>query len=116
MICEESNKDAPFALVVNGKTLDIALRSDIRDYFLQLAVNRASVICCRDVCMPVMDGLQATRLIHSFEETGNWDAAMNTGIEQHMPPSDSSPNGQEFQLSTKRIPIIAVSTLTLVAA
>ncbi|KAA8544652.1 hypothetical protein F0562_019436 [Nyssa sinensis] len=47
VICEESNKDAPSALVVDGKTLDIALRSDIRDYFLQLAVNCASVICCR---------------------------------------------------------------------
>ncbi|KAA8525689.1 hypothetical protein F0562_007544 [Nyssa sinensis] len=69
-----------------------------------------------DVCMPVMDGLQATRLIRSFEETSNWDAAVNAGIKQHMPPSNSSPNGQEFQLSTKRIPIIAISTLTLVAA
>ncbi|KAA8525681.1 hypothetical protein F0562_007536 [Nyssa sinensis] len=70
----------------------------------------------RDVCMPVMDGLQASRLIRSFEETGNWDVAVNAGIEQHMPSSDSSPNGQEFQLSTKRIQIIAVTILTLVAA
>ncbi|KAF2302821.1 hypothetical protein GH714_008564 [Hevea brasiliensis] len=34
-----------------------------------------------DVCMPVMDGLQATRLIRSFEETGSWDAAVKAGIE-----------------------------------
>ncbi|KAA8525687.1 hypothetical protein F0562_007542 [Nyssa sinensis] len=67
----------------------------------------------QDVCMPVMDGLQATRLIRSFEEIGNWDAAVNAGIEQHMPPSDSSPNGQEFQLSTKRIPIIVMTANAL---
>ncbi|KAA8525697.1 hypothetical protein F0562_007552 [Nyssa sinensis] len=67
----------------------------------------------QDVCMPVMDGLQAMRFIRSFEETGNWDAAVNAGIEQHMPPSDSSLNGQEFQLSTKRIPIIAMTANAL---
>ncbi|KAM7500349.1 hypothetical protein LguiA_024763 [Lonicera macranthoides] len=44
---EENNKDSPFALVVDGKALEIALRSDIRHQFLQLAVSCASVICCR---------------------------------------------------------------------
>lgn len=44
---EESNKDAPFAMVVNGKSLEIVLRNGIKDQFLQLAVNCASVICCR---------------------------------------------------------------------
>ncbi|CAL5439389.1 unnamed protein product [Camellia sinensis] len=55
-----------------------------------------------DVCMPVMDGLQATRLIHSFEETGSWDAAVKAGIEQFVPPND-----QKFESSKKRMPIIA---------
>ncbi|CAL5443704.1 unnamed protein product [Camellia sinensis] len=55
-----------------------------------------------DVFMPVMDGLQATRLIHSFEETGSWDAAMKAGIEQFAPPND-----QKFESSEKRMPIIA---------
>jgi phospholipid-translocating ATPase len=41
---EESNKDAPFAMVVDGKALEIALRNGIKDQFLQLAVNCASVI------------------------------------------------------------------------
>lgn len=44
---EENNKDSPFALVVDGKALEIALQSDIRHQFLQLAVSCASVICCR---------------------------------------------------------------------
>ena len=56
-----------------------------------------------------MDGLQATRMIRSFEETGNWDTAVKAGIEQHVPPN-SSPNDQDFNSSRKRIPIIAVST------
>ncbi|KAK3037101.1 hypothetical protein RJ639_029943, partial [Escallonia herrerae] len=47
MTIEEKNKEAPFALVVDGKALEIALRSDTRDQFLQLAVSCASVICCR---------------------------------------------------------------------
>lgn len=59
----------------------------------------------QDVCMPVMDGLQATRLIRSFEETGCWDEAVNAGIE---PPS---PNSVQRKPG-KRIPIIAVITLT----
>ncbi|CAL5384508.1 unnamed protein product [Camellia sinensis] len=55
-----------------------------------------------DVCMPVMDGLQATRLIHSFKETGSWDAAVKVGIEQFVPPND-----QKIKSSKKRMPIIA---------
>lgn len=58
--------------------------------------------------MPVMDGLQATRLIRSFEEAGNWDAAKKAGIELQLSNSDSSENEKEFRPPRKRIPIIAV--------
>lgn len=34
------------------------------------------------VCMPVMDDLHAIKLIRSFQETWNWDAAKDDGIEQ----------------------------------
>lgn len=62
--------------------------------------------------MPVMNGLQATKLIRSFEETGNWDAAREAGIEQSLPASGLNKN--EFSLpSTKRIPIIAVRSFFL---
>lgn len=61
--------------------------------------------------MPVMDGLQATRIIRSFEETGNWDAAVKAGIEPSTCSSDSLPNGHDSMTVTKRVPIIAVSTL-----
>lgn len=47
MVCEERNKEAPFGLVIDGKALEIALRGDVKNEFLQLAVNCASVICCR---------------------------------------------------------------------
>ncbi|XP_076936400.1 histidine kinase 5-like [Bidens hawaiensis] len=54
-----------------------------------------------DVCMPVMDGLQATRLIRSYEKTGNWDEARSAGVD--LPD-------QMSKQPRKRIPIIAVST------
>lgn len=60
--------------------------------------------------MPVMDGLQATRLIRSFEDTGNWNAAVEAGIENPVPFSDSLLNGLDAVSSTRRVPIIAVST------
>lgn len=63
--------------------------------------------------MPVMDGLQATRIIRSFEETGNWDAAVRAGIE-HV-SSDLSCNGHGSTGSRERVPIIAVSTCIRVA-
>lgn len=54
--------------------------------------------------MPVMDGLQATRLIRSYEKTGNWDEARLAGVELS---GDHIPKEQR-----RRIPIIAVSTLS----
>ncbi|KAL0312209.1 UNVERIFIED_CONTAM: Histidine kinase [Sesamum radiatum] len=65
-----------------------------------------------DVCMPVMDGLQATRLIRSFEETGSWDDAVKAGIQLQLPPENSSPNSQE-EKPGKRIPIIAMTANAL---
>ena len=59
--------------------------------------------------MPVMDGLQATRLIRSFEETGDWDAARKAGIEHSLPASDLHKNECPLP-SKKRMPIIAVSS------
>ncbi|XP_027356714.1 histidine kinase 5 [Abrus precatorius] len=55
-----------------------------------------------DVCMPVMNGLQATKLIRSFEEMGTWDAARNAGIEQSAPDQDY----ECYVPSPKRIPIV----------
>ncbi|KAI3698410.1 hypothetical protein L2E82_41938 [Cichorium intybus] len=53
-----------------------------------------------DVCMPVMDGLQATRLIRSYETTGNWDEATKAGVDPHDSPSYEP---------GKRVPIIAMT-------
>lgn len=54
--------------------------------------------------MPVMDGLKATRLIRSYEETGKWDAAIEAGIDIKTLEDERA-----YVHSTKRLPIIAVS-------
>ncbi|KAK9052922.1 hypothetical protein SSX86_029552 [Deinandra increscens subsp. villosa] len=70
----EKTKDDPFALVVDGKALEIALRNDTRDEFLQLAVNCASVICCR--VSPKQKAL-ITRLVKKY--TGKMTLAIGDG-------------------------------------
>ncbi|XP_076899915.1 putative phospholipid-transporting ATPase 4 [Bidens hawaiensis] len=47
MIKLEKDPHAAFALVIDGKTLTYALEEDLKREFLSLAVDCASVICCR---------------------------------------------------------------------
>ncbi|KAL4386048.1 hypothetical protein GQ457_09G004470 [Hibiscus cannabinus] len=73
LLCEEG-KEAPFGLVIDGKALEIALRGDVKDEFLQLAVNCASVICCR--VSPKQKAL-ITRLVKQY--TGRTTLAIGDG-------------------------------------
>uniref|UniRef100_A0A0A0L0Z1 Response regulatory domain-containing protein n=2 Tax=Cucumis sativus TaxID=3659 RepID=A0A0A0L0Z1_CUCSA len=60
--------------------------------------------------MPVMDGLEATRLIRSFEETGSWEAAVNAGIFHHPTTTPSwTPSSSSSSSSRNRMPIIAMT-------
>ncbi|KAK1280654.1 putative phospholipid-transporting ATPase 4 [Acorus gramineus] len=70
----EANSKKPFALVVDGKALEIALKSDMRRHFLRLAVNCASVICCR--VSPKQKAL-ITRLVKDY--TGKITLAIGDG-------------------------------------
>ena len=47
MIKLERDPHAAFALIIDGKTLTYALEDDMKHLFLELAVDCASVICCR---------------------------------------------------------------------
>nr|XP_043639863.1 probable phospholipid-transporting ATPase 4 [Erigeron canadensis] len=79
----EKTKDDPFALVVDGKALEIALRNDMKDRFLQLAVNCASVICCR--VSPKQKAL-ITRLVKKY--TGKMTLAIGDGANDAVMASD----------------------------
>lgn len=47
MINLEKDPHAAFALIIDGKSLTYALEDDMKHQFLRLAVDCASVICCR---------------------------------------------------------------------
>ncbi|EOY27154.1 ATPase E1-E2 type family protein / haloacid dehalogenase-like hydrolase family protein isoform 5, partial [Theobroma cacao] len=74
MIKLEKDPHAAFALIIDGKTLAYALGDDMKQQFLGLAVDCASVICCR--VSPKQKAL-VTRLVK--EGTGKTTLAIGDG-------------------------------------
>lgn len=74
IIKKEKDPDAAFALIIDGKTLTYALEDDVKHDFLSLAVECASVICCR--VSPKQKAL-VTRLVK--EGTGKTTLAIGDG-------------------------------------
>ncbi|CAO2840230.1 unnamed protein product [Amaranthus hypochondriacus] len=74
MIKLEKDPHAAFALIIDGKSLTYALEDDMKYYFLSLAVECASVICCR--VSPKQKAL-VTRLVK--EGTGKTTLAIGDG-------------------------------------
>ncbi|CAI9114362.1 OLC1v1015070C1 [Oldenlandia corymbosa var. corymbosa] len=74
MIKLEKDPHAAFALIIDGKTLTHALEEDMKYLFLNLAVDCASVICCR--VSPKQKAL-VTRLVK--EGTGKTTLAIGDG-------------------------------------
>ncbi|KAL6335373.1 hypothetical protein AAG906_029616 [Vitis piasezkii] len=74
MIKLEKDPHAAFALIIDGKTLEHALADDMKHQFLGLAVDCASVICCR--VSPKQKAL-VTRLVK--EGTGKTTLAIGDG-------------------------------------
>ncbi|XP_074558346.1 putative phospholipid-transporting ATPase 4 [Curcuma longa] len=74
MINLEKDPYEAFALIIDGKTLTYALEDDMKNHFLNLAVNCASVICCR--VSPRQKAL-VTRLVK--EGTGKVTLAVGDG-------------------------------------
>ncbi|KAK1362770.1 Phospholipid-transporting ATPase [Heracleum sosnowskyi] len=74
MVKLEKDPHAAFALIIDGKTLAYALENDMKHDFLSLAVDCASVICCR--VSPKQKAL-VTRLVK--EGTGKTTLAIGDG-------------------------------------
>ncbi|XP_044496807.1 probable phospholipid-transporting ATPase 4 [Mangifera indica] len=74
MIKLEKDPHAAFALIIDGKSLTYALEDDLKLHFLGLAVDCASVICCR--VSPKQKAL-VTRLVK--EGTGKTTLAIGDG-------------------------------------
>lgn len=74
MIKLEKDPHAAFALIIDGKTLTYALEDDMKHQFLALAVDCASIICCR--VSPKQKAL-VTRLVK--EGTGKTTLAIGDG-------------------------------------
>ncbi|XAR49922.1 Phospholipid-translocating ATPase [Bertholletia excelsa] len=74
MIELDKDPHAAFALIIDGKTLTYALEEDVKHQFLNLAVNCASVICCR--VSPKQKAL-VTKLVR--EGTGKTTLAIGDG-------------------------------------
>ncbi|KAH6831219.1 histidine kinase 5 [Perilla frutescens var. hirtella] len=91
-------------LVEDNKINIIVAKSMMKQlgYSIDVVSNGAEA----DVCMPVMDGLQATRLIRAFEETGSWEDAVKAGVEMQLPT-------QQLEKTRKRTPIIAMTANAL---
>jgi CheY-like chemotaxis protein len=63
----------------------------------------------QDVHMPEMDGLQATKHIRSFENTGCWDVSVKPEDNRMITDSAISSDCAHAKKQGQRVPIIAVS-------
>ncbi|CAM8916450.1 unnamed protein product [Rhodiola kirilowii] len=104
MVAQSMMKQLGYAIEIVNNGVD-AIRAVQRDRY---------DLVLMDVCMPVMDGLQATRLIRSFEETGDWDAAEEAGVGPLAATSPTSTlDGCDCAQATKRLPIVAMTANSL---
>lgn len=77
-------------------------------HFASTLTKMLLISTLQDVHMPEMDGLQATKHIRSFENTGSWDVSVKPEDNRMITDSATS-DCAHAKKQGQRVPIIAVS-------
>lgn len=118
--CSPSSSKAKILLVEDNKVNIIVAKSMLEPLghgidivnngveAIRAVQQRQYDLILMDVHMPVMDGLQATRLIRSFENTGCWDASVKP-LDSQMIANTAISSDCAQERKEKRVPIIAMT-------
>jgi magnesium-transporting ATPase (P-type) len=98
LVSKDSDEDAAYALIIDGKALIYALADDMKHLFLRLAVLCASVVCCR--VSPKQKALVTTILVTNFLIWNFIYHFFNIFLQHRQKPKQNKTKQKMFKQST----------------